>query len=295
MKKDQIFILKDRGVVFISGEDVKDFLQNIVTNDINKVNNNHSSFSSLLSPQGKYLFDFIIVKHKQGYFLDCEANQIDELINKLNIYKLNSKVEILNLSNEFQVAVISNEKFLTLDNAKNDAGFTTTYRDDSFFVDPRNKKLGARLIINLEKLYMSIKKLELKLEDPKKYYTISHKLGIAQIKTKELQEKLFGLECNFEEFNGIDFKKGCYVGQENTARMKLKNKIRKRLIPIEAKDNMKSGSEITFENENIGKVLIGGEYPFALIKFGEHEKNYIGEDLICDGFNIKLIKPVWLS
>ena len=142
---------------------------------------------------------------------------------------------------------------------------------------------------------MSIKKLELKLEDPKKYYTISHKLGIAQIKTKELQEKLFGLECNFEEFNGIDFKKGCYVGQENTARMKLKNKIRKRLIPIEAKDDMKSGSEISFENENIGKVLIGGEYPFALIKFGEHEKNYIGKDLICDGFNIKLIKPVWLS
>tara|TARA_B100000700_G_scaffold12901_1_gene13013 strand:+ start:782 stop:1669 length:888 start_codon:yes stop_codon:yes gene_type:complete len=295
MEKDQIFILKDRGVVFISGEDVKDFLQNIITNDINKVSNNHSSFSSLLSPQGKYLFDFIIVKHKQGYFLDCEANQIDELINKLNIYKLNSKVEILNLSNEFQVAVISNEKFLTLENAKNDTGFTTTYRDDTFFIDPRNKKLGARLIINLEKLYMSIKKLKLKLEDPKEYYTISHKLGIAQIKTKELQEKLFGLECNFEEFNGIDFKKGCYVGQENTARMKLKNKIRKRLIPIEAKDNIKSGSEITFENENIGKVLIGGEYPFALIKFGEHEKNYIGKNLICDGFNIKLIKPVWLS
>ena len=142
---------------------------------------------------------------------------------------------------------------------------------------------------------MSIKKLELKLEDPKKYYAISHKLGIAQICTKDLQEKLFGLECNFEEFNGIDFKKGCYVGQENTARMKLKNKIRKRLIPIETKDDVKSGSEISFRNENIGKVLIGGEYPFALIKFGEHEKNYIGEDLICDGFNIKLIKPVWLS
>ena len=295
MEKDQIFILKDRGVVFISGEDVKDFLQNIVTNDINKVNNNHSSFSSLLSPQGKYLFDFIIVKHKQGYFLDCEANQIDELINKLNIYKLNSKVEILNLSNEFQVAVISNEKFLTLDNAKNDAGFTTTYRDDTFFIDPRNKKLGARLIINLEKLYMSIKKLELKLEDPKKYYAFSHKLGIAQIRTKDLQEKVFGLECNFEELNGIDFKKGCYVGQENTARMKLKNKIRKRLIPIETKDDVKSGSEISFENENIGKVLIAGEYPFALIKFGEHEKNYIGKDLICDGFKVKLIKPVWLN
>ena len=77
--------------------------------------------------------------------------------------------------------------------------------------------------------------------------------------------------------------------------MKLKNKIRKRLIPIETKDDVKSGSEISFENENIGKVLIAGEYPFALIKFGEHEKNYIGKDLICDGFKVKLIKPVWLN
>ena len=154
MEKDQIFILKDRGVIYINGDDVKNFLQNILTNDINKVDNNFSSFSSLLSPQGKYLFDFIIVKHKQGYFLDCEIDQIDQLINKLNVYKLNSKVEILNLSNEFQVAVISNEKFLSLDGAKNDVGFTTTYRNDPFFIDPRNKKLGARVIINLEKLYL---------------------------------------------------------------------------------------------------------------------------------------------
>ena len=102
MKKDQIFILKDRGIVYISGEDSKDFLQNIVTNDLNKVSNTLSAFSSLLTPQGKYLFDFIIVKHKHGYFLDCEINQIDDLINKLEIYKLNSKIEILNLSNEFQ-------------------------------------------------------------------------------------------------------------------------------------------------------------------------------------------------
>ena len=267
MKKDQIFILKDRGIVYISGEDSKDFLQNIVTNDLNKVSNTLSAFSSLLTPQGKYLFDFIIVKHKHGYFLDCEINQIDDLINKLEMYKLNSKIEILNLSNEFQVAAISNEKFLTLDNTKNELGFTTNYRDDPFLIDPRNINLGARVIINLEKLYMSIKKLGLQLEEPEKYYDFSHKLGIAQINTKDLQEKLFGLECNFEELNGIDFKKGCYVGQENTARMKMKNKIRKRLIPIDTKENIKSGSEISFKNESIGKVLIGGQYPFALIRF----------------------------
>ena len=92
MEKDQIFILKDRGVIYISGENAKDFLQNIVTNDINKVTDNSSCFASLLTPQGKYLFDFIVVKHKQGYFLDCEKNLIDGLIDKLNIYKLNSKI-----------------------------------------------------------------------------------------------------------------------------------------------------------------------------------------------------------
>ena len=116
MEKDQIFILKDRGIIYISGEDVKEFLQNIVTNDINKVSDTSGCFASLLTPQGKYLFDFIIIRHKQGYFLDCEKNQIDQLIDRLNIYKLNSKVEILNLSNEFEVAVISREKFLTLEN-----------------------------------------------------------------------------------------------------------------------------------------------------------------------------------
>ena len=146
MEKDQIFILKDRGVIYINGKDAKEFLQNIVTNDINKVNNTYSCFSSLLTPQGKYLFDFIIVKHKQGYLLDCELNQIDELIKRLNVYKLNSKIEILNLSNEFQVAVISNEKFLSFKNSKNEEGYTLTYRDDPFFIDPRNKKLGARVI-----------------------------------------------------------------------------------------------------------------------------------------------------
>ena len=295
MKKDQIFILKDRGIVYISGKDSKDFLQNIVTNDLNKVSNTLSAFSSLLTPQGKYLFDFIIVKHKHGYFLDCEINQIDDLINKLEMYKLNSKIEILNLSNEFQVAAISNEKFLTLDNTKNELGFTTNYRDDPFLIDPRNINLGARVIINLEKLYMSIKKLGLQLEEPEKYYDFSHKLGIAQINTKDLQEKLFGLECNFEELNGIDFKKGCYVGQENTARMKMKNKIRKRLIPIDTKENIKSGSEISFKNESIGKVLIGGQYPFALIRFDNIDKDYMGKDFSCDGLKIKLLKPTWLN
>ena len=266
MEKDQIFILKDRGIIFISGRDAKDFLQNIVTNDLNKVNNTRSCFSSLLTPQGKYLYDFMIIKHKNGYFIECELNQVEKLINRLNIYKLNSQIEILNLSNEFQVAVISIDKFLSLENSKNSEGHTLKFRDDPFFIDPRNKNLGARVIINLEKLYMSIKKLELKIQDPAIYYKISHRLGIAQVNTKNLQDKIFGLECNFEELNAIDFKKGCYVGQENTARMKLKNKLRRRLLPVESSKKLNVGDELIFDGSKIGKVLINGPYPFALIK-----------------------------
>ena len=234
MEKDQIFILKDRGVIYISGENAKDFLQNIVTNDINKVTDNSSCFASLLTPQGKYLFDFIVVKHKQGYFLDCEKNLIDGLIDKLNIYKLNSKIEILNLSNEFEVAVINREKFLELKNSQDLEGNTVRYNNDPIVLDPRSKYLGGRLIVNLEKLNLSLKELSLNSEDPQNYYDLSHKLGIPQINTKKLQNKIFGLECNFEELHAIDFKKGCYIGQENTSRMKNKDKLSKRIFSVKS-------------------------------------------------------------
>ena len=291
MKKDQIFILKDRGVLLISGQDSKDFLQNLVTNDINKVTETQSCFSSLLTPQGKYLFDFMIVKHKDGYFLDCELNQINGLINRLNVYKLNSKIEITNLSHKFQVTVMSNEKFISINNSKNLEGATITYRDDPFFIDPRNKKLGARGIVNLEKLYLSIKKLELKLEDSKNYYELSYNLGIAQINTKNLQEKVFGLECNFEELNGIDFKKGCYVGQENTARMKLKNKVRKKLFAIKSNDKLKIGSDINFNSIKIGQIVIDEPYPFGLIKIVDPDlSEYKDKDLLINDSKSKIIQ-----
>ncbi len=291
MKKDQIFILKDRGVLLISGQDSKDFLQNLVTNDINKVTETQSCFSSLLTPQGKYLFDFMIVKHKDGYFLDCELNQINGLINRLNVYKLNSKIEIENLSHKFQVVVISNEKFLSINNSKNQQGDTITYRDDPFFIDPRNKELGARGIVSLEKLYLSIKKLELKLEDPKNYYELSYNLGIAQINTKNLQEKVFGLECNFEELNGIDFKKGCYVGQENTARMKLKNKLRKKLFAVKSKEKLKVGSDINYNSVKIGQIVIDEPYPFGLIKIVDPDfSEYKDKDLLINDSKSKIIK-----
>ena len=294
MNKKKVYILEDRGVLFIQGKDAKEFLQNLITNDINKVNENNSCFASLLTPQGKYLFDFLIVKHKNGYLIDCEKLQIDNLYNQLDLYKLRSKVEILNLSNEFVVAALSYEKFLEFDGTKDTPGLTIKYREDPIFLDPRKKELGARIIINLEKLYLSLKKLDLISSNIDEYYKFSHEIGIAQKNTDQLKNKIFGIECNFEELNGIDFHKGCYVGQENTARIKLRNKLTKRLFPIRViEGKVKEGDIIFNENLEIGKVLISENYPFAIIKFTS-EKFDFNSTLNIKEAKIKVIKPSWL-
>ena len=164
--------------------------------------------------------------------------------------------------------------YLSIDGSKDILGFTMRYREDQIVLDPRNKNLGARLIINLEKLYLSLKKLELKDDKIEDYYHQSHKLGIVPKNLNKLKNKLFGIECNFEELNGIDFKKGCYVGQENTARIKLKNKLSKRLLPVEIIDGKLDEGETVYCNKiEIGKILINEEYPFALIKFSNENFN----------------------
>ena len=123
MNIKNVYILDDRAILYINGEDAKEFLQNLISNDINKVSDVNSCFSSLLTPQGKFLYEFIIVKHKSGYLLDCEKPQAEELFKQLSLYKLRSKVDILNLSNEFVVAAFSHEKFLKFDDAKDQSGF----------------------------------------------------------------------------------------------------------------------------------------------------------------------------
>ena len=295
MNIKNVYILDDRAIIYINGEDAKEFLQNLISNDINKVSDVNSCFSSLLTPQGKFLYEFMVVKHKLGYFIDCEKSQSEEIFKQLNLYKIRSKVEILNLSNEFVVASFGYEKYLSIEGAKDILGFTFKYREDPIFLDPRNKHLGARLIINLEKLYLSLKKLDLKNDKIENYHTHSHKLGIVPKDLNKLKNKLFGIECNFEELNGIDFKKGCYVGQENTARIKLKNKLSKRLLPIKIIDGELIENESVLNNNvEIGKVLINDTYPFALIKY--LDSNF-EKDKIFQGKNgsFKVLVPEWLK
>jgi len=292
MEKNQIIILEDQGLISVEGPNVKDFLQNIISNDIEKVSESNSIFSGIFTPQGKYLYEFFIIKNNESYFLDCDSTFKEELIKHLLKYKLRSKIDIKDLSSSYVIGVTSEEKFKEIQNEAGSKEKTILYRESPFFLDTRSAKLGARILSSLEKLHLTIKKLSLKIVDKSNYLKTAHKEGIPIQGINNLQDNLFSLESNFEELKAIDFKKGCYVGQENTARMKLKNKVRRKLIPIIAKSSLKISDEIKFKDKVVGKVLIDGAYPFALIKlFDPAFSEFYKEDLKVNENDVQILVP----
>ena len=293
MDKDQIILLEDRGLILITGEDVKNFLQNIITNDIEKVNLSSSIFSALFTPQGKYLFEFFLIQSKNGYLLDCDNKFTNEIINYLLKYKLRSKIEIIDISKDYVIGLINSEKFLDIQKNENKTGDTIEFRGSPLFLDPRNNNLGARIVSSLEKLYLTIKKLNLKIIKPDTYFAKAHSLGIPIKGIENLKDQLFGLEANFEELNAIDFKKGCYIGQENTARMKLKEKLRRRLLPISSTEKLNLGEEIFYNKTKIGKILIEQPYPFGLLKvIDPNVEEFENKELLANNKKCKILKSV---
>ena len=293
MKKDQVIILEKRGTVLIKGEEASDFLQNIITNDIKKVSYKNSIFSALLTPQGKYLNEFFVVKTKNGYLLDCSENSTKDLIQNLSKYKLRSKVDIEDLSAEYVIGVIHHEKFKELQVEMKLDDNTISYRDTPIFLDPRNKYLGARIVSNLEKLYLTIKKLNLKITDSSEYFSLAYNFGIPERGVQNLKDQLFGLEANFEGLQAIDFKKGCFIGQENTARMKLKNKLRRKLLPISSAEELNVGDELIYNDNKVGKILIDKPHTFGLIKmFDPNLEEFINKDLLANNKKCKILKSI---
>ena len=176
-------------------------------------------------------------------------------------------------------------------------GKTINYIDDLVYIDPRNSKLGAKIISKLENLHLTIKKLNLKISDKEKYYNKSFELGIPQTNLGKLKDKIFGIENNLDELNGIDFKKGCYVGQENTSRIKLRNKLRRRILPVKKIEGKISENDIIkHKNNEIGKIIIDEPFSFALVKVVNPDLNeFKNDELICGNSKIKILKPNWIN
>jgi folate-binding protein YgfZ len=282
-----------KGFVSVSGIDSPDFLQNIISNDIKKVTDNNCIFASLLTPQGKFLFEFIILKREKSYLIECNEELTKDLFNKLNSYILRSKVEIRIEKNLTSVDIpFLKFKELNFNNLN-----LINYKNYLIFEDPRIKNTLARAVIEQSKIKDFLNDLNIELSNKKYLFEGKlFKLGIPSKDINKLQNQIFSLEANFQELNGIDQKKGCYIGQENTARMNLKNKVNKRLFAIKIiSGEVKEDQKITLENEEIGKIIIDGQFPFAIIKINKENKNsLINKELKTETSTIELNLPNWL-
>ena len=304
MEINEATILDDRGFVKINGDEAKSFLQNIVTNDIEKITDSLTLFSSIFTPQGKYLYEFFILKFEDGYLLECEKKLTSEIIKIFDFYKLRTKVNLIDVSKKYTNIIISLEKFKEITKTEHvkgstlscEKGSTLSCENERIYVDPRSKNLGAKIITKIENIENIIKKLDLKKIDKKNYYEKSFALGIPQLNLTKLKDKIFGIENNLDELNGIDFKKGCYIGQENTSRIKLRNKLRRRILPIEKVSGQISANDIIkYKDSEVGKIMIDKPYSFALIKVIDPDlKEFANIELMCGNSKVKILKPEWI-
>lgn len=292
METDKAYIAS-KSFISIKGEDSTDFIQNIISNDIKKVTDNNCIFASLLTPQGKFLFEFIIFKTKNIFLIETNSELKKELFNKLYNYKLRSKVEIKIEENLISIDI----PFIKFKNLNINKFNLINYKNYLIFEDPRIKNTLARAIVEQSKIKEFLNDLNIELSNEK--YLLEKKLfnlGIPSKDILKLQNQLFSLEANFLELNGIDQKKGCYIGQENTARMYLKNKVTKRLFALETiSGKIEEEQKINLNNEEIGKVLIDGLFPFGLIKINKENKNsLIHKELKTETASIKINMPNWM-
>ena len=248
--------LKERDIIQITGEEKFEFLQGLITNNIYTLSEKRVIYAALLTPQGKYLFDFILFlkgNNKEKIFFDCEKKRSAELINLLNMYKLRKKISISRV-NRAKVYVVFGKltpSFLSSIKLKNSTGFAKFNENQVAFLDPRNKNLGIRIILFSKNLTSNILDIPSVYNEEWNFHRLS--LGIPDGSNDMDINKSFLIENNIEYINGIDFNKGCYLGQENTARQKYRGKLKKRLMKVKIHGNaVPKGTSITNKNKIVG-------------------------------------------
>lgn len=200
--------LSKRALIQVKGPDKVSFLQGLITNDVATLEQRKLIYAALLTPQGKFLFDLFIFQIEDVFLIDCERERTSELIKRLSMYKLRSKVEITDLSDTYKVFAVSNKQLMP---------------NEIQIADPRLKELGYRL-------YTKNQSIDLQLSNNYENHRIS--LGVPDGSGDIPIDKGVILEYGFDELQAIDWKKGCYMGQELTARTRYRGLVRKRLLPV---------------------------------------------------------------
>ena len=262
MTTSKYIVLDEAKFVSIKGQDNKDFLQGIITNDINKCNKK-VIYSCLLTPQGKFLSDFFIIPFKDSFLIEINKKFFDDFIAKLKLYKLRSRIDIEEINYLTSLIIINKSD----DNAPEE-GLIISNDEYIEYVDPRDINLGHRILIKNELVDKLINSDQFILTDIKEYQKIMIQNLIPNSINDLVINKSLLLENNFEQINALDWDKGCYIGQENTARMKYRALLKKSLRIIKVRSGtVMSGDQIFLEDKNIGNITsIVEDMGLAMIK-----------------------------
>ena len=272
--------LDDRAVVAVSGSDADGFLQGLITNDVEKLRDGSAIHAALLTPQGKYLFDFLVFRRESAFCLDCEAEARPALAKRLAMYKLRADVTI-------DAAVPDPVGVVFGDDAERAA---RRIEVADIFPDPRHPVLGARVVGEVGD--GALKRAGIEQAARADYEALRMAHGVPDGRRDLVPEKSFLLENGFDELNGVDFEKGCYVGQEVTARMKHRNLIRKRLVPVRIDGAAPDPGTPVFRGDaEVGEIRSSaGGLGLALLRIDAIEGN---DALRAAEASISANKPDW--
>jgi tRNA-modifying protein YgfZ len=296
MSHPRYAILEDRALLAVAGEEARSFLQGLISNDIEKATESHGIYAALLTPQGKFLFDFLIVGQGDRLLFDAEAARRVELKKRLTFYKLRSKATIVEENGLSVVAAFGADAVQRLGLAA-EAGSAKPFAGGVAMTDPRLTGLGARLLLPPDRV-AELEALGFARAESAEYDRWRLSLGVPD-GSRDLEiEKSFLLECNFEELNGVDFDKGCYVGQELTARTKYRGVVRKRLMRVDVDGPLPApGTPILLDGTEAGEMRSGRDgVGLALIRLEHWEKaRSAGTPLTASGATVTPVKPDWAA
>ena len=267
MSAQYFAILKNRAVLSVSGEDAVSFLQGLVSNDVDRVSDARAIWAAFLTPQGKFLHEFMIAGMQDRLLLDCEADRRDDLFTRLKRFRLRSKVEIEE-DDSLAIAGAWGETPSAAFDLSPDQGAAAQIEGGVVFRDPRLVNAGLRLIATQDTLKQTMTSAGYTESDQTAYDAHRIALGLPD-GSRDLEiEKALLLENGFDELGGVDFQKGCYVGQELTARTHYRALIKKRLIPVTIEGAAPSpGTALTVDGKDAGEMKSSsGAHGLALIR-----------------------------
>ncbi|MBT4933357.1 MAG: folate-binding protein YgfZ [Rhodospirillaceae bacterium] len=289
-------LLQNRGLLGVSGDDATDFLQGLVSNDVTRVSPDRALYSALLSPQGKFLHDFFIFQIDGGLLIDCEADRLDDLKRKLTMYKLRSKVDLIDRSEDFCVAALIGDDVADALELDVREGLAKDFLGGVVFIDPRLAAIGGRAVIPQSEAQASLDKAGFPAGSLDEYETARLHLGLPDGSRDMIVDKAILLENGFNELNGVDWDKGCYMGQELTARTHYRGLVKKRLMPVHVDGPLPSpGTPLMLGDKQAGEMRSGlGDQGLAMVRLEQFESIMeSGEALSAEGTHLHPTKPNW--